>query len=214
MAPTMPAILVFSAAATAPAAMASWAAERVLTHVTSAHLIDHALERGPYDFAIVVCDADLAGDGAAIARLRAAPPVFAAVSARMTPDRRRALLRHGADDVFSDSTPLARFDARADELRLAGSHPTSAPPELCRGELNLLNYLCRFPGRVVPQEEIIRNVFGGAHAAGTSLVRVHVARLRRQLGDAGPEILTFRGRGYTVRDRPPLDRPTINVQRY
>jgi DNA-binding response OmpR family regulator len=203
MTPRMRAILVVSTAVMAPAAMVAWAAERVLTHVTSAHLIDDALKRGPYDFTIVVCDASAEDGTAAIARLRDASPVFAAVSAGMTPDSRRELLHLGADDVFSDRTPLARFDARADELRRARSQPTPEPPELCRGELNLLNYLSRFPGRVVPQEEIIRNVYGGAHAAGTSLVRVHVARLRRQLGDTGPEILTFRGRGYAIRVRRP-----------
>jgi DNA-binding response OmpR family regulator len=60
----------------------------------------------------------------------------------------------------------------------------------------LMEYFTANPARVVGQRELIDNVFGGAHTADTSLVRVHVHKLRRALGPSRDAIRTVPGLGY------------------
>ena len=65
-----------------------------------------------------------------------------------------------------------------------------------RSELKLYAYLRLHAQRVISQSELIEKVFGGAHAYDTSLVRVHVAGLRRKLGLERNNIRTVPGLGY------------------
>ncbi len=67
---------------------------------------------------------------------------------------------------------------------------------LTRVESRLYRYFLKHPGRIVSQRELIESVFGGAHLDDTSLVRVHVAHLRRKLGKAAAPLRTIRGIGY------------------
>ena len=67
-----------------------------------------------------------------------------------------------------------------------------------RSELNLLVYLLSKPEQLISHMELIEGVFGGAHAEDTSLVRVHIHKLRRSLGARGTAIRTVRGFGYWV----------------
>lgn len=71
------------------------------------------------------------------------------------------------------------------------------PVELTATEFELLEFLCRRPGRVFPREQLLSEVWGYAAAAGTRTVDVHVAQLRAKLGDASP-IRTVRGVGYSA----------------
>ena len=69
--------------------------------------------------------------------------------------------------------------------------------DLTATEFELLEFLCRRPGRVFPREHLLSEVWGYAAAAGTRTVDVHVAQLRAKLGDASP-IRTVRGVGYSA----------------
>jgi two-component system, OmpR family, response regulator len=69
--------------------------------------------------------------------------------------------------------------------------------ELTATEFELLEFMCRRPGRVFPREQLLSEVWGYAAAAGTRTVDVHVAQLRAKLGDASP-IRTVRGVGYSA----------------
>jgi DNA-binding response OmpR family regulator len=55
---------------------------------------------------------------------------------------------------------------------------------------------------VISRPEILREVFGYDFDPGTNLVDVHVANLRRKLGDQAARIETVRGIGYRLRSRP------------
>lgn len=71
--------------------------------------------------------------------------------------------------------------------------------ELTRTEFDLLDLLTRRPGRVLSREQIVEEVWGGEWFGDRHVVDVHVANLRRKLGDdvQSPRyIRTVRGFGY------------------
>jgi two-component system OmpR family response regulator len=74
--------------------------------------------------------------------------------------------------------------------------------ELTRTEFDLLTELMRSPARVRSRESLLRSVWGDDWSTDTHLVEVHVANLRRKLGDggAGGPIRTVRGVGYRMAD--------------
>ena len=76
------------------------------------------------------------------------------------------------------------------------------PIELTALEFNLLVALGRDPGVVVGRQSILDAVWGPDFMADDHLVDVHVANLRRKLGDdpARPRFVeTVRGVGYRLR---------------
>jgi DNA-binding response OmpR family regulator len=82
---------------------------------------------------------------------------------------------------------------------------------LTRLEFDILVHLVRNQNRVVSQKELMQEVVRGTFDAESSLIRVHVAHLRRKLGALASTIETVRGRGIrfahdTVQDpiRPAL----------
>ena len=80
-----------------------------------------------------------------------------------------------------------------------------APAELTALEFNLLAVLARDPGIVVTRQSLLDQLWGAAFEADDHLVDVHVANLRRKLGDdpARPRFLeTVRGVGYRLREGP------------
>lgn len=80
-----------------------------------------------------------------------------------------------------------------------------APAELTALEFNLLAALARDPGIVVTRQSLLDQLWGSAFAADDHLVDVHIANLRRKLGDdpARPRFLeTVRGVGYRLREGP------------
>jgi two-component system OmpR family response regulator len=70
------------------------------------------------------------------------------------------------------------------------------PLALTRLEFDLLVYLMRNADRVVCHEELVQQVIQGIYRKESSLIRVHVAHLRRKLGTAGTSVVTVRGRGF------------------
>ncbi|HEY4751951.1 MAG TPA: response regulator transcription factor, partial [Candidatus Limnocylindrales bacterium] len=135
----------------------------------------------------------------------------------------------GADDYivkpFSPREVVARVKALLRRPRTAGgasgAQPGEAPPgldvdegrrmvrvdgqpvELTALEFNLLARLAREPGIVVARQAILDAVWGEGYESDDHLVDVHVANLRRKLGDdpARPRFVeTVRGVGYRLRE--------------
>jgi DNA-binding response OmpR family regulator len=176
--------------------------------------------------AVVLLDVGLPGlDGTAVCRrLREAgdwtPVLF--VTARDDEVDRVLGLELGADDYvtkpFSPRELVARVRAvlrRAGDRRAGpdagrlragaveldpGSRRVSAAGRqvpLTTTEFDLLAHLMHRPGRVVPREELLEQVWGYPPGTPTRTVDVHVAQLRAKLGDA-VQVRTVRGVGYAV----------------
>jgi DNA-binding response OmpR family regulator len=77
------------------------------------------------------------------------------------------------------------------------------PVELTALEFNLLAALTREPGIVVTRARLLDQVWGTTFVADDHIVDVHIANVRRKLGDdpADPRFVeTVRGVGYRVRE--------------
>ena len=82
--------------------------------------------------------------------------------------------------------------------RLARGHGRRRARSSCTGkEFDLLACFLEHPGIVLSRERLLDLVWGMTYPGGTRTVDVHVAQLRRKLGD--PEtIRTVRGAGYKL----------------
>jgi two-component system, OmpR family, response regulator len=107
--------------------------------------------------------------------------------------RIKAVLRRtggggAADDVTTlGPVTLARGSR---EVRVDGSEV-----ELTQREFDLLEYLLRHAGQVVSRDELLEAVWGFVSPGQTRTVEVHVAQLRKKLGNHDV-IKTVRGLGY------------------
>ena len=70
-----------------------------------------------------------------------------------------------------------------------------AEVELTQREFDLLEYLLRHAGQVVSRDQLLESVWGFRSPGETRTVEVHVAQLRKKLGQADV-IRTVRGLGY------------------
>ena len=78
-----------------------------------------------------------------------------------------------------------------------------SPIDLTALEFDLLAALAREPGIVVGRQAILDELWGPGFAGDDHLVDVHIANLRRKLGDdpARPRFVeTIRGVGYRLRE--------------
>jgi len=133
-------------------------------------------------------------------------------------------LSAGADDYvvkpFSPRELLARVQAMLRRPRFPGAPPQSpaitigslrvdvearavlvgdAPVDLTRTEFDILATLASRPAAALSRSEIIEAVWGGEWYGDEHVVDVHVAHLRRKLGDDPSEpryVRTVRGIGY------------------
>jgi DNA-binding response OmpR family regulator len=171
---------------------------------------------------LVVLDLGLPGiDGFEVCRrMRAQSKVpIVMLTARDEEPDRVAGLELGADDYvpkpFSPRELAARIKAilrraehRSDDEMLAARGVVlrrdsrdvtigGAPVELTSKEFDLLACFLEHPGIVLSREKLLDLVWGMTYPGGTRTVDVHVAQLRRKLGD--PEtIRTVRGAGYKL----------------
>jgi DNA-binding response OmpR family regulator len=131
----------------------------------------------------------------------------------------------GADDYlvkpFSPRELVARVKAMLRRPRDARAASMAGPPglemdearhavrvdgrvvDLTALEFDLLVVLARDPGVVVGRQALLDRVWGSSFVADDHLVDVHVANLRRKLGDdpAHPRFIeTIRGVGYRLRE--------------
>jgi DNA-binding response OmpR family regulator len=93
-----------------------------------------------------------------------------------------------ADDVLELGPVTVRRAAR--EVQVDGREV-----ELTQREFDLLDFLIRHAGRVVTRDQLLESVWGFVTPGETRTVEVHVAQLRKKLGD--PSLIrTVRGLGY------------------
>ncbi|MGD0247596.1 MAG: response regulator transcription factor [Candidatus Limnocylindrales bacterium] len=65
-------------------------------------------------------------------------------------------------------------------------------------EFDLLTALARDPGVVLSRDALLEDVWGTDFPGETRTVDVHVAEVRKKLGDDGPRVETVRGIGYRL----------------
>jgi DNA-binding response OmpR family regulator len=106
-----------------------------------------------------------------------------AVLRRSRPDADRAVIRHG---------PLS-LDLASRRAEVGG-----VPVLLTGKEFDILACLASEPGRVVTREEIFDRAWDVNWYGPTKVLDVHIAALRRKLGDASL-IETVHGRGFRLR---------------
>lgn len=113
--------------------------------------------------------------------------------------RIRAVLRRGRDDTSGSDTLVAqslRIDVGARRAWLG-----ERELELTRKEFDLLVRLAREPDRVVTRESLMSDVWDMNWFGSTKTLDVHIAWLRRKLGDdpAAPRYIhTVRGIGFRL----------------
>jgi DNA-binding response OmpR family regulator len=111
--------------------------------------------------------------------------------------RVRAVLRRVASGSPPRSEPIRVgglwLDAEAYEAVLDG-----VPLELSRREFDLLHYLARHAGQVVPKRDLLAHVWRMPYGGADKTVDVHVSWLRRKMGETAQEpryLYTVRGVG-------------------
>jgi DNA-binding response OmpR family regulator len=106
--------------------------------------------------------------------------------------RVRALLRRGGGE--SDRPPAVRIDQQGRRAFL-----DDRELQLTAKEFDVLRVLVREAGRVVPREQLLREVWAQRWLGSTKTLDMHISWLRRKLGDdvANPRyIKTVRGVGF------------------
>jgi two-component system, OmpR family, alkaline phosphatase synthesis response regulator PhoP len=113
--------------------------------------------------------------------------------------RIRALLRRPRTVAAPDVPSGLELDESRHEVRVDGELVT-----LTATEFGILTTLARDPGVVVSRAALLDRVWGPGYVGDDHLVDVHVANLRRKLGDgpAAPRFIeTVRSMGYRLVDR-------------
>jgi DNA-binding response OmpR family regulator len=110
--------------------------------------------------------------------------------------RVKAILRR-TDATARGGRPIQvgelRIDPRRREASVGARHL-----ELRAREFDLLSALARDPGVVLSRDALLEDVWGTDFPGETRTVDVHVAEVRKKLGDDGPQVETVRGIGYRL----------------
>jgi DNA-binding response OmpR family regulator len=109
--------------------------------------------------------------------------------------RIRAVTRRGRTAAADGSVQVGELevDSRARRVRLGGRELDLTPKEF-----DVLAMLARDPGAVVSRRSLLDEVWETSWYGSTRTIDVHIAALRRKLGDAG-WIETVRGVGFRLR---------------
>jgi DNA-binding response OmpR family regulator len=122
-------------------------------------------------------------------------------SAAQLDARIRAVLRRGDGDAEGDEDPAVtvgglRMSPRAREATLDGK-----PLELSPKEFDLLYYLAARAGKVISKRELLTEVWRLPYGGTDKTIDVHVAWLRRKLGETATEpryLRSVRGAGIKI----------------
>ena len=110
--------------------------------------------------------------------------------------RVKAILRR-TDATNRGGRPIEVGPLRIDARRLEATvHDRRL--DLRAREFDLLAALARDPGVVLTRDVLLEDVWGTDFPGETRTVDVHVAEVRKKLGDDGPAIETVRGVGYRL----------------
>lgn len=115
--------------------------------------------------------------------------------------RVNAVLRRSAEPVLTDEDRLERGSIFIDMARYEVK-VDNEPVELTLAEFRLLVALAQKPGRVFPRARLVHQITAGGYQISERNVDVHVAALRRKLGEHGAVIATVRGIGYKFKEEP------------
>ena len=105
---------------------------------------------------------------------------------------RRAGYEEAAPEVYDDGQLKVDYGAFA-------AYSTGTEVKLTRKELALLVILTRTPGRVIPREKLLDEVWGMQYYGEARTLDVHISGLRKKLGECGQRIETVIGIGYRLR---------------
>ena len=122
--------------------------------------------------------------------------------------RVKAILRR-ADATAAGDAPIVVGELRIDPRRrwaAVGDRDLGLRPR----EFDLLLALARDPGVGRARDALLENVWGTDFPGETRTVDVHVAELRKKLGDDGPRLETVRGIGYRLAP-PGRETPTART---
>jgi two-component system KDP operon response regulator KdpE len=125
----------------------------------------------------------------------------------------RVVLRNAAKDELSEGDVIAiggtvSVNFTTHEVFVSGRRVRMTPIEY-----RLLTYLVRNAGKLVSHRSLLEKVWGFEYVADSKLVKPHLCRLRRKLGDdpANPQLIrNERGRGYRFIPRPSYTAKLLN----
>lgn len=114
--------------------------------------------------------------------------------------RVKAILRRSASDAPEGGTIRIGEDLTIDPDRFAASRG-GEELELTSTEFRLLHALARGRGRVFSRSRLLDILWQGEKYVTERTIDVHIAHLRRKLGDYGDLIENVRGIGYRLADK-------------
>lgn len=107
--------------------------------------------------------------------------------------RRNQLTSRGADESLLQIGDLS-LDCERFECSLEGERVN-----LTRIEFRILEHLLRFPGKVLTRASIIEQIQGDNYFVEDRTVDVHIANIRKKIGDNRSYLETVRGIGYRLK---------------
>lgn len=116
--------------------------------------------------------------------------------ARIEAVLRRSASREGVSTVLSLGP--VDVDTERHEVRIGNQ-----PIRLTLTEFRLLSTLVAAPGRVLTRQSLIARAIGPGITVTERTIDVHVAAIRKKLGDSGAMIKTVRGVGYRMTETEP-----------
>lgn len=114
--------------------------------------------------------------------------------------RAEALGKRASSSVIQQNTFLKAGDLEMDLLARKVKR-NGKPVELQAREFRLLEYLLKFKGQLVTRTMLLEAVWDYHFDPQTSVIDVHISRLRKKLGDKDNRLIkTVRGAGYIIDD--------------